>query len=228
MQFFIDIKNIFYPNFCLSCDSVLTTQEHILCSLCLFNLPLTYYLSNNNDQVKKVFYGRIKIESATALLFYQKKGISQKLIHNLKYKGYEEIGVYLGNWLGEDIVNSIYFKDVDCIIPVPLHKNRLKKRGYNQVSKFGEQLALHLKIPFIRQVLVKKFQSTSQTKKSRIDRWKNVGELFLVENISIIENKHILLIDDIITSGATIEACANELFKAHNIRVSIAVMAITE
>jgi len=228
MQFLIDIRNIFYPDICLGCETVLTVNENTLCTTCLFNLPLTNYLKTNNDSIEKIFFGRIKVEKATALLFYHKKGITQKIIHNLKYKGYEEIGVYLGNWLGKEIKKSKYFNTIDYIIPVPLHKKRLKSRGYNQVTKFGERLAFYLEKPFIENVLVRQSASLTQTKKSRVDRWKNVKELFFLNDETIFENKHVLIIDDIITTGATIEACANELFKTKNITISVVVMAVTE
>jgi len=170
----------------------------------------------------------VKIEQATSLLFYSKKGIVQELIHNLKYRGHQEIGVFLGDWLGKEIITHNYFNDIDYIIPVPLHKNRLKKRGYNQVTKFGERLSHHLKKPYESKMLIRKTASATQTKKSRFDRWTNVKELFYLTDTSIFQNKHILLIDDIITTGATLEACANELLRTENIRISIAVMAVTE
>ena len=228
MQIFTDILHIFYPNICLNCDTVLTSNENMLCTTCLYDLPLTNYLKNNQDNVKKIFYGRIAVEQATALLHYHKKGITQELIHKLKYKGNQEIGTFFGDWQGVAMKKSDLFNDVDIIIPVPLHKNRLKKRGYNQVTKYGERLAFHLNKPFIPNVLVRKSFNKTQTKKSRFDRIKNVKELFYLTDKTIFENKHILLIDDIITTGATLESCANELFKTKNIKLSIAVIAITE
>lgn len=228
MQFLNDIKNIFYPNVCQACETVLTTNENVVCSQCLFSLPTTNSLMNNAINVEKVFFGRIKIEHATALLLYNKKGITQKLIHNLKYKGNQEIGVFLGDWLGKEMQVSKIFENIDFIVPVPLHKKKFKKRGYNQVEKFGIQLSIHLQKPYVDGVLIKKEKSTTQSKKTRLDRWKNMEELFFLDDHSFFENKHILLIDDIITTGATIESCANELFKANKIKISIAVMAITE
>ena len=228
IPFFIEIANIFYPNTCQGCSVVLTTNENTICTNCLYELPLTKYLKNNDNAIEKKFYGRIKIEKATSLLFYHKKGIVKELIHNLKYRGQEKIGSFLGNWLGREIKKYGFYNDIDYIIPVPLHKKRLKERGYNQVTKFGEQLAYHLNKPLKENLLLRKSANFTQTKKSRIDRWKNVKEIFSVSNISALENKHILLIDDIITTGATLESCANVLLKAKNIRISIAVMAVAE
>lgn len=228
MQFLIDIKNIFYPNICLSCEAVLSNNEHVVCTSCLYKLPLSYSLEINNLIVEKVFFGRVKVFQATALLSYQKKGITQKLIHQLKYRGHQEIGTYLGDWLGSKMIKSELFDTIDYIIPVPLHKKRLKKRGYNQVSTFGLQLSKKLKVPFIENILIRTSTNPTQTKKTRLERWKNVVELFYLTDTTIFENKHILLIDDILTTGATIEACANELFKTNNITISLAFMAITE
>lgn len=228
MRFLSDILGVFYPTICLSCNVVLTNQEEILCTQCLYDLPLTNFIQTNNTTVEKIFYGRIKIEQAIALLFYHKGGITQKLIHQLKYKGHEEIGVFIGDWLGNEIQKYHFFNDVDFIIPVPLHKNRLKKRGYNQVSKFGKRLEFHMNTPFVEDVLIRTTNSETQTKKTRFDRWKNVNELFFLSDCELFKNKHILLIDDIITTGATIESCVNELLKAKNIKISIAVMAFTE
>jgi len=228
MRFFTEILNLFFPEVCLSCENVLTHNEKLVCSNCLTDLPLTNYLLNDNNNVTKIFYGRIKIEHATALMFYQKKGISQELIHKLKYKGYEQIGTFFGDWLGSELKKVGSFNDIDVIIPVPLHKNRLKSRGYNQVTKFGERLSFHLNKPFIENILIRTNANKTQTKKSRIDRIKNVKELFYLTDTSFFEGKHILLIDDIITTGATLESCVNELLQTKNIKVSLAVMAITE
>lgn len=228
MQIFNDILNIFFPNVCLSCNSILTQHENTLCSKCVADLPLTNYLKNNNTNMAKVFYGRIKIEHATALLFYHKKGITQELIHKLKYQGYEQIGTYFGNWLGSDLKKNGSFDDIDYIIPVPLHKNRLKSRGYNQVTKLGQGLAFHLNKPYIEDLLIRTNSNKTQTKKSRLERIKNVNKLFYLTDGIFFEGKHILLIDDIITTGATLEACANELLKTKNIKISLAVIAITE
>ena len=228
MQFFTDILNVFFPNVCLNCNLVLTHQENTLCSSCLVDLPLTNYLENDNNIVSKIFYGRIKIEHATALLFYHKKGITQELIHKLKYKGYEQIGTFFGNWLGKNLKDTHSFDDIDFIIPVPLHKKRIKIRGYNQVTKFGQQLAFHLEKPYLENILIRTNANKTQTKKSRIERIKNVNELFFLTDDTFLKGKHILLIDDIITTGATMESCVNELLKTKDIKISLAVMAITE
>ena len=150
----------------------------------------------------------------------------QHLLHGLKYRGYENIGVFLGKWLGEELKNIESYKHIDVVIPVPLHKKKLRKRGYNQVEKFGKEIAQALNVPYIDKVLIKTTATKTQVFKERVARWNTNNEIFSTTNLHEIANKHVLLVDDIITTGATIEACANELIKANNVKISLATMAI--
>ncbi|NNL16074.1 MAG: ComF family protein [Flavobacteriaceae bacterium] len=225
---FQNLVNIFFPKVCLSCNNGLADNEIYVCTNCRHNLPVTNYHLEKSDQVKKVFYGRVKLENATALLRFQKKGIVQHLMHNLKYKGHEEIGTFLGAWLGEELKNLYDYRDIDLVIPVPLHKRKLRKRGYNQVALFSEEIAKSLNIKPTESVLIKVNDTTSQVNKSRLSRWNTSKEIFATQNLELIHNKHILLVDDIITTGATIEACANQLLQAKNVKISIATMAMVE
>ncbi len=225
---FQNLINLFFPKVCLSCNHVLLDNEIYVCTNCRHDLPVTNYHLNDSDQVKKVFYGRVKLEKATALLRFQKKGIVQQLIHNLKYKGHQEIGTFLGAWLGDEIKNIDDYKNIDLVIPVPLHKRKLRKRGYNQVTFFSEEIAKSLNIEYIDSVLIKVSDTASQVNKSRLARWNSSNETFAIQNLNLIDNKHVLLVDDIITTGATIEACANQLLKAKNVKISVATMAIVE
>jgi len=193
---------------------------------CRHDLPITNFHFDNNDSVAKVLYGRAKIENGTALFRFEKKGNVQRLIHNLKYKDHEHIGFILGNWLGGELKTLESYKNIDVVIPVPLHKNKLKKRGYNQVALFGQQVAEALNADYLDDVLVKVTNTKSQVNKKRLARWTNSDELFTLKNIEAIDNKHILVVDDIITTGATLEACISVLNQAKNIKISIATMAI--
>lgn len=148
------------------------------------------------------------------------------LLHNLKYKGFEEIGLFLGNWLGYELKEMEPYSNIDLVIPVPLHKNKLRKRGYNQVTLFAKQLAKHLNAEFINDVLIKTTNTSSQVNKNRISRWFSNAEIFQAINTHKIANKHVLLVDDIITTGATLEACSNILLNTKNVKISIATMAI--
>jgi predicted amidophosphoribosyltransferase len=179
--------------------------------------------------MKSLFYGRISIDIATALLRFEKKGITQRLMHQLKYKGHQELGTFFGDWLGEELTLNEKCPSFDMVIPVPLHKLRLKKRGYNQVEGFGKAIASKHRIPYRDDVLLKKTKTRSQVFKQRFKRILSVtdGEgVFLLDRPEIIENKHILLVDDIVTTGATLENCALELQKAKGIRISFATIAM--
>lgn len=218
--------NLFFPKVCYACLNLLGDNEDTICVDCRNDLPVTNFHFENNDTVKKVLYGRVKIEHATALFRFEKKGLVQQLIHGLKYKNYENIGFILGNWLGNELREIDDYNSIDIVIPVPLHKKKLKKRGYNQVAKFGQQISRALNTEYRDDVLVKITNNKSQSKKGRLARWINSEELFAIKNIESIENKHILLVDDIITTGATLEACSNVLNQAKNVKISIATMAI--
>ena len=220
------IINLFFPKVCYACLYLLHDNEETICTNCRHDLPVTNFHFNNDDTVAKVFYGRAKIENGTALFRFEKKGIVQQLIHGLKYKGYENIGFFLGNWLGGELKNIKPYKSIDLVIPVPIHKNKLKKRGFNQVAKFGEQIAEALKADYKEDVLLKVTNTKSQVNKKRLARWNNSDELFTLAHSESIKNKHVLLVDDIITTGATLEACIAVLNQAKNIKISIATMAI--
>ncbi|WP_037317749.1 ComF family protein [Salegentibacter sp. Hel_I_6] len=225
---FHDLANLFYPKICNCCDSLLLKAEKVICTTCLHQLPTTGYHFDNENATKKVFDARLRIENATSLLYFKKKGIVQNLIHNLKYRKQEEVGSFLGKWLGEEISSHPGFKDIDCVIPVPLHRKKLKKRGFNQVTEFGQELAKILDADFVEDVLVKKSGSRTQTLKKRLGRWGHIDATFMLENAEKIQNKHILLVDDLVTTGATLEACGNKLLKIKNTKLSIATMAITD
>ncbi|WP_303318863.1 phosphoribosyltransferase family protein [Flavivirga abyssicola] len=220
------IVNLFFPKVCYACLNLLNDNEKTICIDCRHDLPVTNFHFDNDNTVSKVLYGRAKIENGTALFRFEKKGIVQQLIHGLKYKGYENIGLFLGDWLGGELKNIDSYKFIDVVIPVPLHKKKLKKRGYNQVAKFGQQIAESLRATYKDDTLLKVTNTKSQVDKKRLARWNNSDELFMLVNSESIENKHILLVDDIITTGATLEACIAVLNQAKNIKISIATMAI--
>jgi ComF family protein len=220
------VVNLFFPKVCYTCNNELLDFENYVCTKCRHDLPITNFHFDNNNAVEKVFYGRVKVENATSLLRFEKKGIVQQLLHNLKYKGYEDIGVFLGEWLGNELKTIETYSDINVVIPVPLHKNKLRKRGYNQVDKFAQEIAKALAVGYNDKALIKITSTKSQVTKKRLARWQITTELFAIEHPDQIENKHILLVDDIITTGATLEACINVLKTAKNVKISIATMAI--
>lgn len=228
MKILKNIFAIFFPEVCLCCNEYLATNEAVICLTCRHDLPLTNFSFEENNLIEKSFYGRIPLENATSLFYFFKKGNVQHLIHKLKYNKQQQVGNFIGDWLGEQLIESERFATVDCIIPVPLHVKKLKIRGYNQVTTFGESLAKKLAVPYCENILIRVSSTKTQTKKLRLERWKNVEELFHVQNNFTLENKHILLIDDVITTGATLEACYDALKKTKNLKISIACMAYTK
>ena len=227
MQFFKDIYHLFFPKICVCCKEQLMQNELTLCLQCRFELPVTEFIDEVDNSVEKSFFGRLPIVFGTSLFYYKTKGISQQLIYQLKYKGQQDIGVLLGNWMGAELKVCKRFSKIDVIVPVPLHENKLRKRGYNQLTTFGVRLSEILNVPFVDTILIRKSITDTQTLKHRFERWKNVQEIFYVNSPTFFENKHVLLIDDVITTGATLEACANQILKSNNVKISIATMAYT-
>ncbi|MHA7056685.1 ComF family protein [Aquimarina sp. M1] len=222
-----DLAYLFYPIYCAACDNPLYKNERILCTSCRHKLPLGNFHKVNAKKIEKVFYGRAKIENITSLLVFEKGGLVQNLIHNLKYRGREEIGKELGKWLGNEICQLTEYQCIDVIIPVPLHPRRLRERGYNQVEKFGKEIAERLQAKYVDFVLKKNSYNKKQSKNSSLTRWINTSETFGVHNESLLINKHVLIVDDIVTTGATLEACIEVLKSIPGIKISIATMAIT-
>lgn len=223
-----NLLNLFFPEVCKACGNHLTDNELQICTVCRHDLPLTNFHSDPDNAVHKILYGRVKLEQATALLYFSKKGIVQQLMHNLKYRGHEDIGLLLGEWLGEELKRCDSYLSVDVVIPVPLHKKKLKVRGYNQVDKFGAAIAKALQADFNSSVLVKTVHTKTQVFKNRLKRNTNSRSSFKITEGSALEGKHILLVDDIITTGATIENCANTLLAISGIKLSLATMSITD
>ncbi|OZV71154.1 amidophosphoribosyltransferase [Winogradskyella aurantia] len=219
---------MFFPKICEACDNVLKDNELVICLKCRHELPITNFHFDNPEAVKKVLYGRVKLVNATALLHFSKKGLVQQLLHNLKYKGHENISEFFGNWLGAELKTIDDYKSIDVVIPVPLHPSKMRKRGYNQVTKFARSMAKELDISYNDKVLVKTRNTKTQVFKNRLKRWTDDRGLFRITEDQSLKGKHILLVDDIITTGATVEACAAVLLKIEKIKLSLATMAIAD
>lgn len=223
-----DLFYLFYPKTCVCCDEQLVKNEFEICLKCRFELPITNFTDEINNKIEQTFYGRFKLEFATALIYYSTKGISQKLIYQLKYKNKQNVGKLLGKWLGDELLNCTRLQSVDYIVPVPLHPKKFRSRGYNQLTTFGTSISEILGASYIDSVLLKKFVNETQTLMHRFERWKNVNEIFYLNDKDLFKQKHVLLIDDLITTGATLEACAIKLLETKSIKISIATMAYTE
>jgi ComF family protein len=225
---FESIINLFFPKVCSGCSSFLLSNENVICTVCRHEIPLTnHHLNPENDAFKK-FYGRIPVMHTSALFYFHKKGIVQELIHNLKYKGHEEIGAILGEWYAEDLKTIELLKSVDEIIPVPLHRRKLKERGYNQVTAFGTALSSGLNIDYNDTILVRNVYSKTQSKKNLLGRTEGIESTFDVSFTEKDHNKHFLLIDDVITTGSTLEACSRALLKIPGAKISIVCMAMAQ
>jgi len=223
---FKNIINLFFPPVCAGCHSFLISNENVICTQCRHNIPLTNHHLNPENEAFKKFYGRIPVEYTSALLYFNKKGIVQELIHNLKYKGQEQIGTVLGEWYAEDLKNATILQSADEIIPVPLHKRKLRERGYNQVTNFGLSLSNGLKIAYNPNLLVRNIYSKTQSKKNLLNRSDGIDTIFDVSFTEKDHNKHFLLIDDVMTTGSTLEACSHALLKIPGAKISIVCMAM--
>lgn len=221
-----DINTVLLPRLCFGCNARLYRGEYFLCTLCRNQMPLTEYDFNEENAVDRIFYGRIPVVKAASFLFYSEKGIVKNLIHYLKYKNQPEIGAFLGDWWGELLKESTLGTRVDMIVPVPLHPKKQRKRGYNQVFAFGRQLARHLDVPFEPEALRNISNRKTQTVKNRWYRWYDSSHGYALSNPGLVSGKCVLLVDDVITTGATLEACVRALRTAEGVRVFIATMAV--
>lgn len=224
---FIDFFHLFYPRICSACNSLLYKHEDVICTKCLYELPKTNFNLSKENIVAQIFWGRFPLESAGAFYFFRKGGKVQHLLHQFKYKNSPEIGVRIGQLYGMDLKNS-GCPIPDLIIPIPLHPKKEIIRGYNQSERFAEGLSQSLNIPVDTTNFIRNTFTETQTKKSRFDRWNNVKDIFICVNPELFRDKHILLVDDVITTGSTIESSAQKLLSYGdlNLKISIASMAV--
>lgn len=216
---------ILYPQSCLACEQPLVKGEDLVCSECIYQLPLTNYHLIKDNPTEQLYHGRIDLVFASSHFGFDKGGILQSLLHHLKYKDCPEVGILLGTHLGHGLQNSPYLPKVDYIIPVPIHKKRMRERGYNQSDAICEGIASILKAPLLNNNLQRINYTISQTKLNKENRWSNVANNFKVMKPELLENKHVLLVDDILTTGATLESCYQALSEVQDIRISIATLA---
>lgn len=217
--------NLLFPKICNGCSQILQHTENVICTQCRHELPLACFHQNDDPTMKHIFYGKTPVQEATALIRFQKKGMTQQILHNLKYRGQQDIGKLFGAWLGAELAETRHYKNIDMVIPVPIHKQKLRKRGYNQVSSFGKEIASALGVPFREDLLLKVNKTDSQVFRKRIMRFR-AEQVFEIVSSEEIENKHILIVDDIVTTGATLEQCAQSMLNKTDVRLSFATMAI--
>lgn len=223
-----NLSKLLFPTLCFGCNSLLVQNEYIICADCRHRLPLTQHHLMEQNEASKKFYGLLPLEFCAAMLYFHKEGIVQQLIHNLKYRNHQEIGTFLGNWYSHEVQECLEKAGVTEIIPVPLHKKRLNERGYNQVNTFCIALSKNLQIRYNEQLLYRALYSKTQTKKNKEARIDVKKTLFDVQFSTADYGKHFLLVDDVITTGATLEACAHALLKIPNVKISILTIAYTD
>ena len=223
-----DFTALLFPQLCPACGESLMAGEHVICTDCHFSLPFTNFHLQPDNIVAKQFWGKVNLEAAYALYYFAKGGKVQNLMHHFKYKGMQQIGVVAGNIAGAQLAKNDIFKTVDIIIPVPLHKKRLKQRGYNQSTCFANGLSEKLNAVVDETSLVRAKATNTQTHKSRFSRFENMQEVFAVIGPEKLANKHVLLVDDVVTTGSTLEACAVQLLKITGLKLSIATIAYAE
>lgn len=221
-----DFVSLFYPTYCLGCYNSLVKGEESVCTRCLLELPYTNYHLDPDNALMKRLSVRIPVRHVFAFLKFSKNGRTQHLLHELKYKGHGEIGVTLGKVYAQKLKDSNFPISFDGILPVPLHSSRLRKRGYNQSSKFAEGLSEILKVPVLDKMVTRKVKTETQTKKTKLRRWENVNQVFELTDHSGFAGKHVLITDDVITTGATVEALANTILKVDGVKISVASIAV--
>jgi ComF family protein len=226
MSYATDLGALFFPKYCSSCNRNLMHFEKAVCMHCLTHLPRLQLHDERDNAVEKLFWGRIHVEAATAFLSMPRNGISHRLIHRLKYHGDQEVGERLGALFAHELLESERMKGIDVIVPVPLHPKKLHVRGYNQCDCIARGMAETLGADISLNNLTRTHFSASQTRRGRISRWSNVKDIFWVREPEKFENKRILLVDDVITTGATIEACATALLKINGVQLSVGALAI--
>lgn len=223
---FDDLLSLLFPRLCYGCGNHLLRNEKLLCTECYVLIPRTTYHLERGNPVEQLFWGRCRIERAAAFSFYNRDSRIRRVIHNLKYKGIQEIGLELGRIYGNILTASEFLEGIDVIIPVPLHESKKRMRGFNQSDLISKGLSEVTGLPVDYGSLQRITKTATQTKRSRYERWVNVEGIFSLTDPERIREKHVLLVDDVITTGSTIESCANELLKSEGVKVSVIAIAV--
>jgi ComF family protein len=222
LKFYLDaLVDLFYPITCYACNCNQIDNDEMICMECLQKLPYTNFESIKENATEKLFWGRIPTSFACSIFYFEKENILQNIIHQIKYKNEKKLGLYMGNLMGIKLMDLIQQHNIDFMIPMPIHPKKEKKRGYNQATLLCNGIRAITKLEYKENVVTKIQHTQTQTKKSRIERWQNVEQVFNVPNSNIIKGKNILIIDDVITTGASTEACGLILLEngAHSISI---------
>ncbi len=216
-----DFLSLIYPRNCIACGNSLYKHEHQICNYCFVNLPKTNFHHQASNPILNLFYGRVDLQLASSYYLFKKQGSVQKILHAIKYKSNKEVAELIGYWYGKELLENDIAKSITSIIPVPLHAKKLKQRGFNQSEEFARGIAKGLNVTLNTTSLIRKEYTSTQTKKNKYERWENVENVFDISNQTDLANQHILIVDDVITTGATIEACCLVLKHIENIKLSV-------
>ena len=219
------LLHLLYPHICAGCGSVVNNVTSHICITCLDALPLTHFEKLPDNPVEKKFYGRLPLIAASAYCFFTPGSHIQQLVHEIKYRGNKELGRQLGQFMGEAIKLSGRIKP-EMLVPLPLYASKERTKGYNQAALLCQGIADRLGVPMLERAVIRTEYTDSQTKKGRMERWENVDGKFEVTDSAAIKDKHVLLVDDVITTGATLEACGMEMLSVENVTLSIATLCV--
>lgn len=224
-----DFLHLFFPELCVACRETLLKHENTLCTSCYVDLPKTNFHQLKGNEAERIFYGRVPIDSVASYYFFNQGSRVQELLHQLKYKNQPKAGEIVGEWYGKELLSTETFASADFIVPVPLHPKKLKQRGYNQAEHFAIGLSRTIGIPVVTHWLVRSNSNETQTKKSKFSRWEGVESIFSFNPNKGVSGKHFLLVDDVLTTGATLEACASAMFKFEkDIKISLVTIAYAQ
>ena len=225
MKLLKSLINLLFPRTCAACGNLLLAGEDTVCTTCRFLLPKTGYEQHSDNPLAQIFYGQMPFNAVMAEFFFSKTGKVQHLIHGLKYHHCRENGIFLGQEIGKSLLQAPYYQGIDFIVPIPLHPKKEKIRGYNQSHVIAEGISEIMNIPIAENCLVRRVFTDTQTKKSREDRWQNVKDIFEVKNPEKLKGKHVLLVDDVLTTGATLLSAGKSLLQVEGIKISVATAA---
>ncbi len=224
---FKDFLNLIFPQVCVVCGGNLLSQEELCCTYCQMQLPKTNFHLLDDNPLMNRFYGKVPISDVFSYLKFVKGGMAQTLMHQFKYEQRLQVGEVLARWFVYDLMKEGKLRNIDLIVPVPLHKRKLKQRGYNQSHIFGQAMAKEAKIAYCDQLLVRTVNTSAQAlQKDKLSRWKNVDGNFAVNAAEEIAHQHILVVDDVLTTGATLEASCLPLLEGGAKAISFATLAV--
>ncbi|MBQ3844662.1 MAG: ComF family protein [Bacteroidales bacterium] len=225
MKLFKSLVNLLFPRVCAACGNILLEGEDSVCTTCRFLLPKTGYENNPDNPLAQMFYGQMPFNAVMAEFFFSKTGKVQHLIHGLKYHHCRENGIFLGQEIGKSLLKAPDYQGIDFIIPIPLHPKKEKLRGYNQSLVIAEGIHEIMNVPIAEKSLVRSVFTDTQTKKSREERYQNVKDIFELKKPEQLQGKHVLLVDDVLTTGATLMSAGKALLHAEGIKISVATVA---